>query len=166
MIQYSIVESIKKGGKEWVGNGIRQKGSSTTEARVVTERWRNTLNQIGPHSSLGYRPQASATFCPLQLTNAWSDIPNHALAHKLRAGHFHFVTGSLVFSIALFERWGAWSPLVVRGIGLPHIASSQWARNHSETKNPFGFTPKGFFFSSCSGGGIRTHDLRIMIPTL
>jgi putative transposase len=40
------------------------------EAKVLTERWRNTYNKIRPHSSLGYRPPAPETFYPLQLANA------------------------------------------------------------------------------------------------
>jgi putative transposase len=41
-----------------------------TEAKVVTERWRNTYNKIRPHSSLNYRPPAPETFYPLQLASA------------------------------------------------------------------------------------------------
>jgi putative transposase len=41
-----------------------------TEAKVVTERWRNYYNKIRPHSSLGYKPPAPETFYPLQLANA------------------------------------------------------------------------------------------------
>ena len=41
-----------------------------TEAKVVTERWRNTYNKIRPHSSLGYKPPAPETFYPLQIANA------------------------------------------------------------------------------------------------
>jgi putative transposase len=40
------------------------------EAKVITERWRNTYNKIRPHSSLGYRPPAPETYYPLQLANA------------------------------------------------------------------------------------------------
>ncbi len=29
-----------------------------TEAKVVTERWRNNYNKVRPHSSLDYRPPA------------------------------------------------------------------------------------------------------------
>ena len=39
------------------------------EAKVVTEKWRNTYSKIRPHSSLGYRPRAPETFYPLQLAN-------------------------------------------------------------------------------------------------
>jgi putative transposase len=41
-----------------------------TEAKVVTERWRNIYNKIRPHSSLGYKPPAPETFYPLQFANA------------------------------------------------------------------------------------------------
>ena len=41
-----------------------------TEAKVVTEKWRNTYNKIRPHSSLGYKPPAPETLYPLQLANA------------------------------------------------------------------------------------------------
>jgi transposase InsO family protein len=43
---------------------------TVTEAKVVTERWRNYYNKIRPHSSLGYKPPASETFYSLQLANA------------------------------------------------------------------------------------------------
>jgi len=35
---------------------------SLKEARIVIERWRRETNEIRPHSSLGYRPPAPATF--------------------------------------------------------------------------------------------------------
>ncbi len=41
-----------------------------TEAKVVTERWRNYYNKIRPHSSLGYKPPAPETFYSLQVANA------------------------------------------------------------------------------------------------
>jgi len=34
---------------------------SLREAKVLTERWRRTYNQIRPHSSLNYRPPAAVT---------------------------------------------------------------------------------------------------------
>jgi Transposase and inactivated derivatives, IS30 family len=41
-----------------------------TEAKVVTERWRNYYNKIRPHSSLGHKPPAPETLYPLQVANA------------------------------------------------------------------------------------------------
>ena len=41
-----------------------------TEAKVITERWRNYYNKISPHSSLGYTPPAPETFYSLQVANA------------------------------------------------------------------------------------------------
>jgi putative transposase len=41
-----------------------------TEARVLTERWRNHYNRIRPHSSLGYRPPAPEALLTLQIANA------------------------------------------------------------------------------------------------
>jgi putative transposase len=38
-----------------------------TEAKVVTEQWRNYYNKIRPHSSLGYKPPAPETFYSFQL---------------------------------------------------------------------------------------------------
>ena len=35
------------------------------EARVLTACWRREYNQVRPHSSLGYRPPAPETLCPL-----------------------------------------------------------------------------------------------------
>ena len=34
------------------------------EAQVVIERWRQTYNQVRPHSALGYRPPAPETLEP------------------------------------------------------------------------------------------------------
>lgn len=34
------------------------------EVKVLTERWRQTYNQIRPHSALGYRPPVPETFAP------------------------------------------------------------------------------------------------------
>jgi len=41
-----------------------------TEARVITEQWRNHYNTIRPHSSLGYRPPAPETHPVRQVANA------------------------------------------------------------------------------------------------
>jgi putative transposase len=43
---------------------------TVTEARVITERWRNHYNRIRPHSSLGYRPPAPETYALLPVANA------------------------------------------------------------------------------------------------
>jgi len=43
---------------------------TVTEAKVITERWRNHYNTIRPHSSLGYRPPAPDTYAFLQVANA------------------------------------------------------------------------------------------------
>jgi len=43
---------------------------TVTEAKVITERWRNTYNKVRPHSSLGYRPPAPETRAFLQVANA------------------------------------------------------------------------------------------------
>jgi transposase InsO family protein len=43
---------------------------TVTEAKVITERWRNHYNKIRPHSSLGYRPPAPETYAFLQVANA------------------------------------------------------------------------------------------------
>ena len=37
---------------------------SLREARVLIERWRIEYNTVRPHSSLGYRPPAPASFAP------------------------------------------------------------------------------------------------------
>ena len=34
------------------------------EARVLIERWRQSYNQVQPHSSLGYRPPAPVAIVP------------------------------------------------------------------------------------------------------
>jgi putative transposase len=41
-----------------------------TEAKVITEQWRNHYNTLRPHSALGYRSPAPEAFYPLQLANA------------------------------------------------------------------------------------------------
>lgn len=43
---------------------------TVTEAKVITERWRNHYNKIRPHSSLGYRPPAPEAYAFLQVANA------------------------------------------------------------------------------------------------
>lgn len=43
---------------------------SLLEAKVLIERWRIEYNTIRPHSSLGYRPPAPATFAPLDPVSA------------------------------------------------------------------------------------------------
>ena len=43
---------------------------SLHEAKVLIERWRIEYNTIRPHSSLGYRPPAPATFAPLDPVSA------------------------------------------------------------------------------------------------
>jgi transposase InsO family protein len=39
---------------------------SLKEARIVIEKWRKHYNEKRPHSSLGYRPPAPATFGKIQ----------------------------------------------------------------------------------------------------
>ena len=41
---------------------------SLKEAQVVIEAWRQEYNRVRPHSSLGYRPPAPATYRPAPLT--------------------------------------------------------------------------------------------------
>jgi len=41
---------------------------SLREAQVVIEAWRREYNRVRPHSSLGYRPPAPATYRPIPLT--------------------------------------------------------------------------------------------------
>jgi len=63
---------------------------SLKEAQVVIEAWRHEYNRVRPHSSLGYRPPAPATYRPNQLTLArphalqWS---LNALGTKKRSAH-------------------------------------------------------------------------------
>lgn len=38
---------------------------SLREAQILIERWRRHFNTVRPHSSLGYRPPAPATFVPM-----------------------------------------------------------------------------------------------------
>ena len=42
--------------------------TTLTEARVLTEEWRNEYNQIRPHSALGYQPPAPEVIISLTLT--------------------------------------------------------------------------------------------------
>ena len=42
----------------------REVFSTLLEVQALTEQYRQTYNQVGPHSSLGYRPPAPAAFLP------------------------------------------------------------------------------------------------------
>jgi transposase InsO family protein len=42
--------------------------TTLTEAKVLTEQWRQEYNQVRPHSSLGYRPPAPEAMIPVTLT--------------------------------------------------------------------------------------------------
>jgi transposase InsO family protein len=44
---------------------------SLAEAQYLVEAWRRHFNQVRPHSSLGYRPRAPATFLPLESDLTW-----------------------------------------------------------------------------------------------
>ena len=63
-----ILESFRRKFRDELLNGVIF--DAITEAKVVTERWRNTYHKIRPHSSLNYRPPAPETFYPLQLASA------------------------------------------------------------------------------------------------
>ena len=43
---------------------------SLAEARYLIESWRQSYNQVRPHSSLGYRPPAPVAIWPLPAPNS------------------------------------------------------------------------------------------------
>jgi len=46
----------------------REVFTTLTEAKVLTEEWRNEYNQVRPHSALGYQPPAPEALMPVTLT--------------------------------------------------------------------------------------------------
>jgi len=60
---------------------------TVTEARVITEQWRNHYNSIRPHSALGYRLQHLKCFILFSLPMP-EEITNFALVHHTGAGQW------------------------------------------------------------------------------